>query len=76
MKAYDAQLFLKPDWAKRTSYVIAPTGEILYLVQLAQPRQARCQHDGSREEVGGRAQGEERLVADGLLVRGAFSRRN
>jgi thioredoxin-dependent peroxiredoxin len=30
MKAYDAQLFLKPDWAKRTSYVIAPTGEILY----------------------------------------------
>lgn len=30
MKAYDAQLFLKPDWAKRTSYVIAPGGEILY----------------------------------------------
>lgn len=30
MKAYDAQLFLKPDWAKRTSYVIAPSGEILY----------------------------------------------
>ena len=30
MKAYDAQLFIKPDWAKRTSYVIAPTGEILY----------------------------------------------
>ncbi len=30
MKAYDAQLFLKPDWAKRTEYVIAPTGEILY----------------------------------------------
>jgi thioredoxin-dependent peroxiredoxin len=30
MKAYDAQLLLKPDWAKRTSYVIAPTGEILY----------------------------------------------
>jgi peroxiredoxin len=30
MKAYDAQLFLKPDWAKRTSYVIAPTGEIVY----------------------------------------------
>ena len=29
-KAYDAQLFLKPDWAKRTSYVIAPSGEILY----------------------------------------------
>jgi peroxiredoxin len=30
MKAYDARLLLKPDWAKRTSYVIAPTGEILY----------------------------------------------
>ena len=30
MKAYDAQLFLRPDWAKRTSYVIAPSGEILY----------------------------------------------
>ena len=30
MKAYDAQLFLKPDWAKRTSYVIAPTGEVIY----------------------------------------------
>jgi thioredoxin-dependent peroxiredoxin len=30
MKAYDAQLLLKPDWAKRTSYVIAPSGEILY----------------------------------------------
>jgi peroxiredoxin Q/BCP len=30
MKAYDAQLFIKPDWAKRTSYVIAPSGEVLY----------------------------------------------
>ncbi|HVY82696.1 MAG TPA: peroxiredoxin [Steroidobacteraceae bacterium] len=30
MKAYDAVLWIKPDWAKRTSYVIAPTGEILY----------------------------------------------
>jgi thioredoxin-dependent peroxiredoxin len=30
MKSYDAQLMLKPDWAKRTSYVIAPTGEIVY----------------------------------------------
>jgi peroxiredoxin len=30
MKAYDAVLWLKPDWAKRTSYVIAPTGEVLY----------------------------------------------
>jgi thioredoxin-dependent peroxiredoxin len=30
MKAYDAQMMLKRDWASRTSYVIAPTGEILY----------------------------------------------
>jgi peroxiredoxin len=30
MKAYDAVLFLKPSWASRTSYVIAPSGEILY----------------------------------------------
>ena len=30
MKAYDAVLWIKPDWAKRTSYVIAPTGEVIY----------------------------------------------
>ncbi len=30
MKAYDAVLKLKPQWASRTSYVIAPTGEIVY----------------------------------------------
>lgn len=30
MKAYDATLMLKPGWASRTSYVIAPTGEVLY----------------------------------------------
>jgi peroxiredoxin len=30
MKAYDAVLWIKPDWAKRTSYVIAPSGEVLY----------------------------------------------
>ena len=30
MKAYDSTLPMKPDWANRTSYVIAPTGEILY----------------------------------------------
>src|SRR5262245_44402937 len=30
MKAYDAVLWIKPDWAKRTSYVIAPSGEIIY----------------------------------------------
>ncbi len=30
MKAYDSVLFFKPTWASRTSYVIAPTGEILY----------------------------------------------
>jgi peroxiredoxin len=30
MKSYDAVLPVKPDLANRTSYVIAPTGEILY----------------------------------------------
>ncbi len=30
MKAYDAVLPVKPDYANRTSYVIAPTGEIIY----------------------------------------------
>jgi len=37
MKAYDAQLFLKPDWAKRTSYVIAPSGEIIYSYNALNP---------------------------------------
>jgi thioredoxin-dependent peroxiredoxin len=37
MKAYDAQLFIKPDWAKRTSYVIAPTGEIIYSYNALNP---------------------------------------
>ena len=30
MKEYDAVLPVKPDFANRTSYVIAPTGQILY----------------------------------------------
>jgi len=30
MKAYDAVLALNPKYANRTSYVIAPTGEIIY----------------------------------------------
>ncbi len=30
MKAYDAVLPVKPDFANRTSYVIAPTGKIIY----------------------------------------------
>lgn len=30
MKAYDSVLPAKPDYANRTSYVIAPTGEIIY----------------------------------------------
>jgi peroxiredoxin len=29
-KAYDAVLAVKPEYADRTSYVIAPTGEIIY----------------------------------------------
>src|SRR6202166_4855803 len=30
MKAYDSVLPVKPEYANRTSYVIAPTGEIIY----------------------------------------------
>ena len=30
MKSYDAVLPVKPDFANRTSYVIAPSGEIIY----------------------------------------------
>jgi len=30
MKEYDAVLPVKPDFANRTSYVIAPTGEVIY----------------------------------------------
>ena len=30
MKAYDAVLWLKPEYANRTSYVIAPDGKIFY----------------------------------------------
>jgi thioredoxin-dependent peroxiredoxin len=37
MKAYDAQLFIKPDWAKRTSYVISPSGEIIYSYNALNP---------------------------------------
>ena len=37
MKAYDATLMLKPGWASRTSYVIAPTGEILYSYSALSP---------------------------------------
>lgn len=37
MKAYDARLMLKPSWASRTSYVIAPTGEIIYSYSALSP---------------------------------------
>jgi thioredoxin-dependent peroxiredoxin len=37
MKAYDATMMLKPGWASRTSYVIAPTGEILYSYSALNP---------------------------------------
>src|SRR5262249_30292561 len=30
MKAYDAVLAKKPEWANRTSYVISPEGRVLY----------------------------------------------
>ena len=37
MKEYDAVLPVKPDFANRTSYVIAPTGEILYSYTALKP---------------------------------------
>jgi peroxiredoxin len=37
MKAYDAVLWLKPSMASRTSYVIAPTGEIIYTYTALNP---------------------------------------
>jgi peroxiredoxin len=37
MKAYDARMMIKPSWASRTSYVIAPTGEILYSYSALNP---------------------------------------
>lgn len=37
MKAYDSVLMLKPDLADRTSYVIAPTTEIIYVYSALNP---------------------------------------
>lgn len=37
MKAYDATMFLKPSWAERTSYVISPSGEVLYSYSALSP---------------------------------------
>jgi thioredoxin-dependent peroxiredoxin len=37
MKSYDAVLWLKPSMASRTSYVIAPTGEIIYSYSALNP---------------------------------------
>src|ERR1700726_19632 len=39
MKAYDSVLPVKPDFANRTSYVIAPTGEIIYSYTAMDPNQ-------------------------------------
>ena len=39
MKEYDAVLPVKPDYANRTSYVIAPTGEIIYSYTELKPDQ-------------------------------------
>ena len=58
MKAYDAVLPPKPDWANRTSYVIAPDRRSALLVHRPEPRQARREHDGRRPEVGRRTQEE------------------
>lgn len=37
MKSYDAILAVKPEYANRTSYVIAPSGEIIYTYTAMQP---------------------------------------
>ena len=37
MKAYDAVLWLDPKYANRTSYVIAPTGKIIYTYTAMSP---------------------------------------
>ena len=37
MKSYDAVLAAKPEYANRTSYVIAPGGEIIYTYTAMQP---------------------------------------
>jgi len=39
MKAYDAILASKPQYANRTSYVIAPSGEIIYTYTNLHPDQ-------------------------------------
>jgi peroxiredoxin len=39
MKAYDAVLAIKPEYANRTSYVIAPNGKILYAYTAMSPDQ-------------------------------------
>jgi thioredoxin-dependent peroxiredoxin len=38
-KAYDAVLAAKPQYANRTSYVIAPTGKIIYEYTAMDPEQ-------------------------------------
>ena len=37
MKSYDAVMALKPDYANRVSYVIAPNGKVLYYYQSLNP---------------------------------------
>jgi peroxiredoxin len=39
MKSYDAVLAIKPEYANRTSYVIAPNGKILYAYTALSPDQ-------------------------------------
>jgi peroxiredoxin len=39
MKSYDAVLAIKPEYANRTSYVIAPNGKILYAYTALNPDQ-------------------------------------
>ncbi len=61
-KAYDAVLAAKPEYANRTSYVIAPTGKIIYEYTAMNPDKHVGEHHGGRREVAGGA--EEGIVTD------------
>jgi peroxiredoxin Q/BCP len=52
-KAYDAVLAAKPEYANRTSYVIAPTGKIIYEYTAMDPEQ----QEGGAQELNVRRSG-------------------
>ena len=56
MKEYDAVLAQHPQYANRTSYVIAPDGTIIYTYTSLDPVATRLEHAGGAEDVEGRPQ--------------------